>query len=252
MQITINDMQITYDIRGQGDPVLLLHGWGACIDAMLPIANCIVSCGMQAITLDFPGFGKSDPPPVPWGVREYADFVKEFIRALNLPTVDVVCHSFGGRVTILLAGEDPALFRRLVLVDAAGIRPKRSLKYYIRTYTYKIGKRLGKIKFLDRLFHITEKQKKAGSEEYRALSGVMRSTFVKVVNLDLTDKLAKIPHPTLLIWGSEDQDTPLYMAKTMERLIPNAGLVVFEGAGHFSYADEYARFCAVLKSFFGN
>jgi pimeloyl-ACP methyl ester carboxylesterase len=118
-------------------------------------------------------------------------------------------------------------------------------------YAYKLGKELAKIKPLERAFRLGEKQRNAGSPDYRALkSDVMRKTFVKVVNLDLTDALKAIRNDTLLVWGDRDDYTPLYMAKIMEARIPNAGLAVLEGAGHFSYADRYSQFCAVMKAYF--
>ena len=251
MNICIDGLHVQYDVRGEGERVLLLHGWGANMEAMRPIADAVAALHMQAVSLDFPGFGGSDAPAEAWGVPEYAQFTRRFMQEMGLHGVDVICHSFGGRVTIYLASEDKSLFRRLVLVDAAGIRPKRTLKWYIRTYIYKLGKRLKRIRWIDRLFHLSEKQKNAGSAEYRSLgSDLIRNTFVKVVNLDLTNRLPNIRNSTLLIWGSEDKDTPLYMGQLMEKRIPDAGLVVFEGAGHFSYADQYPRFCAVLKAFF--
>ncbi|MEL7601866.1 MAG: alpha/beta hydrolase [Bacillota bacterium] len=251
MYLSIDGLRTQYEVRGEGEPVLLLHGWGAGIDAMRPIADAVAALNMQAVSFDFPGFGGSDAPEEAWGVPEYARFTRRFIEEMGLVGADVICHSFGGRVTIYLASEDQTLFRRLVLVDAAGIRPKRSLKWYIRTYAYKLGKLLKNYRWIDRLFHISERQKNAGSAEYRSLgSGLMRSTFVKVVNLDLSDRLPLIKNSTLLIWGANDVDTPLYMGQIMEKRIPDAGLVVFEGAGHFSYADQYARFCSVLKAFF--
>lgn len=251
MYLSIDGMRTQYEVRGEGETVLLLHGWGAGIDAMRPIADAVAALNMRAVSFDFPGFGGSDAPEEVWGVPEYAHFTRRFIEEMGIVGADVICHSFGGRVTIYLASENKTLFRRLVLVDAAGIRPKRSLKWYIRTYTYKLGKRLKKYRWIDRLFHISERQKNAGSAEYRSLGNeLMRSTFVKVVNLDLSDRLPRIKNSTLLIWGANDVDTPLYMGQIMEKRIPDAGLVVFEGAGHFSYADQYARFCSVLKAFF--
>lgn len=250
MYTEIEGVKLYYESRGEGSPVLLLHGWMADMEAMRPIADAVVRMGMRAVSLDFPGFGKSEEPHEAFGVPEYARVTRAFIEQQGLAGADVVCHSFGGRVTILLASEEPALFRRLVLVDAAGIRPKRGLRYYIKTYAYKLGKRLRKVRWLDQLLHLNEKAKSAGSEDYRALkSDLMRAVFIKVVNLDLKDCLPKIKNPTLLIWGSADTSTPLYMGQLMEKRIPDAGLVVFEGAGHFSYADQYPRFCAVLKAF---
>lgn len=246
MRIEIGGISINYECIGSGAPVLLLHGWGADIAAMMPIANEVARLGKMAVCVDFPGFGKSDLPPAAWGVREYADTTKALIDKLGIRGCDLVCHSFGGRVTIMLAAEDEMLFKRLVLVDAAGIRPKRTIKYYIKTYSYKLAKRLVRIKLVNKAFRLDAKIKSAGSDEYKSLSGVMRETFVKVVNLDLTDKLDKIKNETLLIWGENDTVTPLYMGRLMEKKIERAGLAVIENAGHFSYADDYPRFCSIL------
>lgn len=246
MRIEIGGISINYECIGSGAPVLLLHGWGADIAAMMPIANEVARLGKMAVCVDFPGFGKSDLPPAAWGVREYADTTKALIDKLGIRGCDLVCHSFGGRVTIMLAAEDETLFKRLVLVDAAGIRPKRTIKYYIKTYSYKLARRLARIKLVNKAFRLDSKIKSAGSDEYKSLSGVMRETFVKVVNLDLTDKLDKIKNETLIIWGENDTATPLYMGRLMEKKIERAGLAVIENAGHFSYADDYPRFCSIL------
>ena len=250
MFLTIDGINTRYEVYGEGEPVLVLHGWGASIEAVQSIANCISALGKQAICFDFPGFGQSEEPPVPWGVPEYAAFTRKFMEAFSLYGVDVVCHSFGGRVTVLLASEDEKLFHRLLMIGAAGIRPKRTLKWYVKTYTYKLGRQLSKIDWIDDILHLKEKQKTAGSDDYRALkSDLMRAVFVKTVNLDLTDRLPRIKNSTLLIWGDKDTSSPLYMGKLMEQRIPDAGLVIFEGAGHFAYADQYPRFCVVLKAF---
>lgn len=251
MYTQIMGLETRYEIHGEGAPVLILPGWMSSIEAMQPVANAVAELGMQAISLDFPGFSKSEEPKEAWGVEEYAAFTRAFVEKMDIVGCDVICHSFGGRVTILLASEDTHLFGRLVLVDAAGIRPKRGLKWYVRTYSYKFIKLLARVPLFNRMLRFDERRKNAGSSDYRALkSETMRAVFVKVVNLDLTDRLELIQNPTLLIWGSADTSTPLYMANIMEKRIPNAGLAVFEGAGHFSYVDQYPRFCAVLAAFF--
>lgn len=250
MFTSINGLSIHYELAGKGAPVLILHGWGASVEAMRCVMEAVSALGMQAVALDFPGFGKSEEPKEAWGVPEYAALTYAFMEQQGLIGADVICHSFGGRVVIQLASERPAAFSRLVLIGAAGIRPKRTLKWYVRTYAYKLGKRLAGIAWFDKVFHLQQKQLKAGSEDYKALkSDVMRGTFVKTVNLDLTSRLPHIQNETLLLWGALDTASPLYMGKAMEAAIPNAGLAVFEGAGHFCYAEQYPRFCAVLRAF---
>lgn len=250
MQCEILGLKTEYARAGSGKPVLILHGWGCDINAIAPVANCVAALGYEAVSLDFPGFGKTEEPKEPWGVPEYAAFTREFIKKQGLEGCSVACHSFGGRVTIMLASAEPELFDKLIMIDAAGVRPKRTLKYYIKTYSYKLGKRLAKLKLVDRVFNLSERQKNAGSADYRALkSDVMRKTFVNVVGLDLTELLPKIKNETLLIWGDKDDATPLAYARIMEEKMPDAGLAVLKGAGHFSYADKYPQFCAVMKAY---
>ena len=72
---------------------------------------------------------------------------------------------------------------------------------------------------------------------------------VPVVNEDLRHLLPCIQAPTLLVWGENDQDTPLADGQLMEKLIPDAGLVIFKGAGHYSYLEQSASFCRVVETF---
>lgn len=250
MKTVINGIELNYERAGEGKPVLLLHGWGASVDTMRPIAKHLLSRGRCVVMLDFPGFGKSQPPNAVWGVEDFAEITKKFIEQQEIAGCDVIGHSHGGRVTIYLASQYSELFDKLVLLDAAGVKPRRKLSYYFKVYSYKLAKRLAKIKLFDRLFGLSARIRSAGSEDYKVLSGEMRATFVKVVNRDLTPVLKLIKNPTLLVWGSEDKDTPLYMAKIMEKQIPNAGLAVLNGAGHYSYLDAYHRFCAILDALF--
>ena len=90
--------------------------------------------------------------------------------------------------------------------------------------------------------------KRIASEDYRN-AGPLRPTFVKVVNEDMSELLPRIAAPTLLVWGSEDDAAPLAHARTMERAIPDAGLIVFEGAGHFCYLEQPDRFCRIVRHF---
>lgn len=250
METIIDGLKLNFERQGSGKPVLILHGWGASIEAMRPVVNCMARLGCEAVALDFPGFGKSEEPSTAWGVEDFASIIRKFMEEQGILGCDCIAHSHGGRVAIYLASEEKNLFRKLVLVDAAGVKPKRGLSYYVKVYSYKLMKRLGRVKLLDSMFRISERQKSAGSADYRAASGTMRQTFVRLVNTDLTGRLEKVENETLLVWGENDQDTPLYMAKLMQKRMKNAGLAVIEGAGHFSYADDYPRFCAMMGVLF--
>jgi pimeloyl-ACP methyl ester carboxylesterase len=245
--IDVRGLRTRYLLRGSGPPVLVLHGWGASIEAVYPIVGGLAPIA-TVYALDLPGFGESPPPPEPWGVEDYQAFVAAFMDALSIERPTIVGHSNGGRIAIRMAATEPARAARLVLVDSAGIRPKRTLRWYRRVGMAKVGKYAAR--FLgapgERLRALLVGR--SGSADYLA-AGEMRPTLVKLVNADLRPFMPRIEVPTLLVWGSNDTDTPLSAAHEMERLIPDAGLVELEGAGHYSYLDQPARFARIVSHF---
>ena len=250
MNINIEGLNINYITEGSGPCVLLLHGWGANIDTMMPIFN-ILKNDFKVYALDFPGFGKSEEPKEIFGVHDYARITKGFIDAFGMKEVILIGHSFGGRVSIVLGSKYKDMVKRMVLIDSAGLIPKRSFKYYIKVYSFKLLRFLynGLFFWKDKKDRMEKFYKKFGSKDYQDALGIMRKILVKVVNEDLRPLLKEINASTLLIWGDEDTATPLYMGKIMESEIKDGGLVVLEGAGHYSYLDDYGRFSIVLKTF---
>lgn len=236
------------EVTGEGSPLILMHGWGCNHSTVRSIAATAAQTH-TVYNIDFPGFGNSEEPPEVWGVENYTRLVEELIRKEKLINPVLIGHSFGGRVAILLASRNAV--DKVVLVDAAGIKPKRSLKYYLKVYSFKAGKKfwqlmLGKEKAQEKIDRIRAKR---GSSDYADASPMMRAILSKVVNEDLTDVLHLIKCPTLLIWGENDTATPLSDAKLMNKLIPDAGLVSFPRCGHYSFLDNPGQFRAVLSSF---
>ncbi|MBS5517324.1 MAG: alpha/beta hydrolase [Clostridiales bacterium] len=253
MVFSVGDTELYYKVMGQGSPVLMLHGWGGCADSFAPVSLRLANL-FTVYAIDFPGHGQSSMPQRPWKVQDYAGVVRAFIKEMGLEGCYVVAHSFGCRVTLKLASKEPHLFSKIIFTGGAGIRPKRTFAYYRRTYSYKLAKRLAKHKWgvgLYRLFGVDVKKRveNAGSPEYKALPEHMRRTFSNIVNEDLTPCLEKIKVPTLLIWGTEDTETPLWMGEMMEKKIPDAGLVKLEGGTHFAYLEHLEQFLAVVIYF---
>jgi len=141
---------------------------------------------------------------------------------------------------------------KLVLTDSAGLKPKRGPGYYLRVYSYKAAKKVMSLPGLRRWRHkaLDLWLKRNPSTDYAQAKGIMRTVFVKVVNEDLAPLLPLINKPTLLLWGEKDTATPLIDGQKMEKLIPDAGLVVFKGAGHYPFLEQPAYFYRVLESFF--
>ena len=238
---------------GAWEPVIILmHGWGCDHTTVASIENVALQSGYRDVNVDFQGFGKSEEPHDVWGVEDYTSAMEEFIDTLGIRNPVMLGHSFGGRVGILYASRHPEV-KALILVDAAGIKPKRSFRYYCKVYTFKAVKRLmyliyGRKKAEERL---DVRRAKAGSSDYASASPMMRRILSRVVNEDLTDRLPLVKASTLLVWGENDTATPLKDAQVMERMIPDAGLVSFPGCGHYSFLDNPVQFAAVLRSFLG-
>lgn len=247
-QISLKGITLNYTLEGEGYPVVLMHGWG-CNHTTLASIEKILLPDFKVLNVDFPGFGNSSEPDSVWGVEEYTQLMEELLEKENIGNPILLGHSFGGRVGIVYASRNKV--KKLILVDAAGVKPKRSAKYYMKVYTYKFVKRMlpllfGKIKGEELL---NRYRGKVGSSDYSSASNMMRAILSKVVNEDLKHLMPHIKAPTLLIYGENDTATPVSDAKIMEKLIPGSGLVVFNGCGHYSFLDNPVQFRAVLNSF---
>lgn len=249
-----NGVKMHYTVTGEGPAtVILMHGWGCTHDTVRSIER-IAAESCRVINVDFPGFGQSSEPPEKadgevWGVDDYTRLVEHLAAVEGAVAPVLIGHSFGGRVGLLFASRNEV--SKLVLVDAAGVKPRRPLKYYYKVYGFKTAKviyrlLLGREKAAARIERLRAGR---GSADYNAASPMMRRVLGKVVNEDLKSVMPSIKAPALLIWGENDTATPLSDAKTMERLIPDAGLVSFAGCGHYSFLDNPGGFAAVLRSF---
>lgn len=258
MLLDVCATKVEVTLSGSGPRAcLLLHGW-MCSSQLMESVRGALEGSMRVAAIDFPGHGrngKSAPPPEPWGVPEYMEMTAEIIRRLKLAPCDIVAHSFGARVAILLASTYPELVGRMILTGAAGLKKPKSEKATAKQTLYKGLRGAMNLAEKTHLFGtLPERGREAlvqtfGSPDYRALSPEMRKTFVKVISLDLTDRLEQIKAPTLLYWGTQDTETPLWMAQVMQERIPDAGLVVEEGAGHFAYLEHSAKFLRIVRSF---
>lgn len=249
-EITINNLRLVYDESGPADgiPVILMHGWGCDHTTVASITNAI-NDKCHVYSIDLPGHGESDEPSGVWGVDDFTRLIEEFCARLHISNPVLAGHSFGGRISILMASRTPV--SEVVLIDAAGIKPHRSIKYYAKVYSFKCAKKILPLIVGNKIATqwINKWRSAAGSADYRQASPIMRAVMSKCVNEDLKYAMPSIKAPTLLIWGENDTATPISDARTMEKLIPDAGLVAFPGCGHYSFLDNPGQFKAVIRSF---
>lgn len=240
METVIDNMTINYTKEGTGASVILLHGWGQNIEMMSPIGDALVDNNFEVYNIDLPGFGQSDEPDKPYNLDDYADFLAEFVKKNKIKNPILIGHSFGCRIAIKYTARKDSDVKKLVLTGAAGIKPKRGLIYYIRIYLYKFIKLFQNVPFVKH--YIQEAIEKAGSEDYKNSSPIMKEVLKNTVNEDLTSTLKKIDVPTLLVFGSKDDATPLWMGRIMKKEIKNSKLIVYKGLSHYAYLENIKVF----------
>ena len=236
-----NNIKVNYKEYGKkdGKPIIFLHGWGQNIEMMEPIANPFEDTH-HLIIIDLPGFGLSDEPTSNWDLSNYVEMINNLAQKLELKNITIIGHSFGGKLAIMYALKYSVY--KLVLLAS----PFKQKITKVSTKV-KILKTLKKIPGLKRFENFAKSH--MGSTDYKNASPIMRDILVKHVNTDLSKEVNQIKCPTLIIWGTKDDDVPYEDAKELESLIPDSGLVTYEGCTHYAYLERLNQTISVLKTF---
>lgn len=250
MNVQIDGLRINYIDEGKGIPVLLLHGWGSSNIVYNGFINTLKN-RCRLVAPDFPGCGGSDTMCEPWDLQKYCDFVLKFMKAVGLENPIMMGHSHGGRVTMYMVATGMVAPPKIVLLDAAGLIPKKSFKQKFRAKSFKVIKTVLTLPIIRNFSAslLDKARRHYGSADYNAAPEVLRKTLVSLVNKDIREVLPNIKCPSLLIWGENDTATPLSDAKIIEGLISDAGLCVIKGTGHFSFVERPFEANAIINSF---
>jgi len=247
--VLINDLKTHYKVTGEGPVILILHGWNGSSDSWRKIIE-ILEIKFKVVCPDFPGFGKTKPPKIPWNLDNFVDWLKEFTEKLDLKNFFLLGHSFGGRVAIKFSILYPEKVKKLILVSSAGIKPEWGLKEKIIFQISKIGNAIfSKNHFLRfkegvrNLFY-----KLAMIKDYSKAKGVMRETMKKIVEEDLLPELPKIQSETLIVWGEKDRIIPLKYAFVFKEKIKNSKLEILPKIGHSPHLEDPEKLAEVLFS----
>lgn len=239
MYFVYEDLKLYYEKYGKHKKsIIILPGWGNTRNTF----NYMISFLQNFFTVyvvDYPGFGNSPIPSHDLTIYEYSNLIHEWILSLKLDDPILIGHSFGGRIITVLTGYYQYKYNDIIMINAAGIKPKKTIIQKIRSFIYKLLKKVSiilpkryKKKFQEYLFvHFA-------SSDYKDLNINMRQTFKNIVNEDLKPYLKYIKAKVLLIWGNKDDATPIRDGNTMNRLISNSELVVLDGLGHFTYLEN--------------
>lgn len=243
MKMKIMDVNLNYQRYGniKGKTIVLLHGWGQNIDMMKPIGDRFTK-DFDIVIFDLPGFGNSSEPKDFFSCYDYVELIHKALEELKVEKPIIIGHSFGGKLGLLYASK----YETEKLVCLASPFCKEIQKVTMKA---KLLKTLKKVPLLNKLEDFAKRH--MGSTDYRNASGVMRNILVGHVNLDIKEDIKKIKCPTLLIWGTNDEAVSIERAYELEKLIKDAGLVVYEGCTHYAYLERLGQTISVLKSFLG-
>lgn len=239
MYFQYKGLNINYNINGDGDFLLLLHGWGVHSNTFVEVVAGIKD-HYKVITMDFCGFGMSDEPIDPLSLEDYVDHVRALLSFLKIEYPIILGHSFGGRVAIRYSTMYNV--KKLILVDSAGIK-HFNFKTFFKVYKYKILKHLYRIFSKSKLKRLINS---SGSNDYKNATSVMKKTMSNIIKINLEKDLKKIFVETLILWGYNDKITPFSDAKTLEKMIEKSRLITFFNSGHYPYIDEKRKFINIL------
>lgn len=250
--VSLNVVKIGAPSPGR-TPVVLLHGWRHNLWALKPLGELLAPY-TEVHLVDLPGYGESSVPDESWGTREYAERIVQYLDEQGLKQVDLVGHSFGGKIGAVLSSSHPDRIRKLVLMNASALRPLRTGREKFR---FAAILRIGKIlKFIQNTFGIRWYHDyfipKFASADYKTSDGALRRVFVRIVNEDFSEEMKKVQADTLLLWGDQDTETRINIAERLLKILPKAKLVTLFGKGHEPFSEAGFHLCAYyIAPFFG-
>ena len=241
----IDNILVEYDYKNVSEKcIIFLHGFGGNLNNFSYFAKIFNNFGYSTLNINLTDFGFKKLPKF-FNIYDYSEIVFKLIKSLNIKNYNLVGHSFGGRISLILASQYNCI-NKLILVDSAGLKPKFSLKTKSKILKYKFYKFLVSKNIIKK-----EKLNSFGSSDYKNLPDNLKAVFNNVIKEDLTYLLKNVNNKTLIIFGKNDKDTPVYMAKKLHKNIKNSKLVIFNDAGHYSYLNESQKFINLVKLFLG-
>lgn len=244
----VDGLLTTYDVSGEGNALLLLHGWGdKSVNLGAPFKP--LAKHYRLINVDLPGFGGTASPSEPWDLTNYATFVAHFLDKIGeQKLLGIIGHSNGGAIAIRAVGRGIISADKLVLLASAGVRGSYNTRSKAQRLIVKAGK-LVITPLPARLKHRIRRRvyDAIGSDMFVAEH--LQETFKRVVTDDVQADAAKIAVPTLLIYGETDLATPVAYGEMFHQLIHDSTLEVLPGAGHFVQLDRTNEVVTSVEEF---
>jgi pimeloyl-ACP methyl ester carboxylesterase len=262
----------TYAVEaGDGDPVVLIHGYGDTADGWRRVVPGLLAAGHRVIAIDVPPFGRSGDPRAPLLIDFYKEFFPELFERLELERATVIGHSLGGAISLHLTLQEPQLVERLGLVAPAGLGKGPPWWWHLLAgyeYAWKTALSVptpltpvlvkqGLTRFLDwRLFHDSRQMRETidhlvsmhgNRQGLDRLLAAGRCCIESYTGTLLEDSAA-IDVPLFMVWGEHDGLVPAKHAHEFGQVHPDAHVHVFSDCGHYPHIELPSRFNRLLHT----
>ncbi len=247
--LLIGGLHLYYSASGSGQPVVFVHG---NTGSSRWFSRVMDMPGFQSFALDLPNFGKSSPLEGEADLHVYADYVGDFIEALQLKSPIVVGHSLGGAVAQSLAVRRPELVSALVLVDSASpkglITPRDRYPFIemMRKDKSILSKALAAtvptLKDTE-LFESLVEDATAMAEKAWTGNADALSSF------DIADRTTSFEKPVLVIWGRGDFIVTESMARETAEAYTQGRLEIIDDVGHSLIVENPGAFVELFTEF---
>jgi pimeloyl-ACP methyl ester carboxylesterase len=252
----LDDIELHYEERGAGRPLLLIAGIPAVASDWAPLAERL-SGARRTIAYDNRGSGRSGVTAAPYTCAQLAADAVGLLDALDIERADVFGMSLGGMIAQELALGWPDRVGRLVLGCthcglAHAARPPREagLAFAMETDDWALRMRtLAPFAFTagvdpDLLRRFIAKK----SGDVQTAEGY-RGQVAAVLGHDTYDRLPQIEHPTLIVTGDDDRVIPAPSSEVLHERIPGSALHVVAGAGHLFFLERPEESAGLLERF---
>ena len=247
-ELTVDGVKTVVYSAGSGEPVVFFHGAGTVdgFDFLEPWAD-----KFRVIAPYHPGFGESGDDPSFTDLQDYVMHYLELFDALKLDKVNLVGLSLGGWLAATFASQHGHRVKKLALIAPAGIiDPKHPMVDIIKIPGDQIpGLLVSNFEVLKKRLPEKPDLDFIG-DRYREAGTVARLLWEHPVQPKFMRHLHRIKMPTMIVWGDEDKLIPVQHTGTWKKLIPQADIKIYQGAGHLVHlekpeaADAIATFLA--------
>jgi len=270
--VDVGGINTRYWVEGSGSPVVLIHGLSNSIEHWLLNINALAA-EHTVYALDLLGHGRTDKPlSRSYDLSHLAGFVIDFMDALGIERADLIGHSLGGGVALIIAETSPERVHRLVLVDSVGLAVdlgivlrlvsvpgvgevltriglqgdfQKQLKRQRAIWpdTHVVPEEMIRLRYATRWEDIRKTNFKAlrASINFRG----MRMTALQPI----VQGLRSLHLPVLVVWGEQDDLVPTRHARIVQNEVAKARVEIFEDAGHDPMVVNPERFNRVTMQF---